>query len=140
MAGNKTRPTDVDPSAFLAGIGNARRRADGEALLALMQEISGEPPVMWGPTIVGFGQYHYEYASGHSGDTLIVGFSPRKANLVLYIGSALEDEALMAKLGKHRRGKGCLYINKLEDIDFRVLRRLIEKSVRATRKRIAAGA
>jgi hypothetical protein len=138
MAENKTRPTKMSPAAFLAQVENERRRNDGYELLALMQEITGEPPQMWGPTIVGFGQYHYTYASGHEGDSPLAGFSPRKANLVLYIGSALDDEKLMAGLGKYKRGKGCLYINKLDDIDRQVLRRLVTRSVRSARRRSAA--
>lgn len=138
MAENKTRPTQVSPAEFLAALDNERRRADGGELLVLMHAVTGEPPVMWGPTIIGFGQYHYKYASGHEGDTMIVGFSPRKAHLVLYIGCALDDETLLAKLGKHRRGKGCLYINKLDDVDRGVLRQLVENAVRTTRERIAA--
>jgi hypothetical protein len=101
-----------------------------------MEAITGEPPKMWGPSIIGFGKYHYKYESGHEGDTMIVGFSPRKQNLVLYLGSVLDNKRLMAKLGKHKRGKGCLYVNKLDDIDRDVLRELIATSVKATRKHI----
>jgi len=138
MAENKTGPTDVSPAAFLGAVEHERRRQDGLELLELMQEIAGEPPVMWGPTIVAFGQYHYKYASGNEGDIMIVGFSPRKQNLVLYIGSAFDDEQLMSALGKHKRGKGCLYINKLRDVDRSVLRRLVEQAVSETRERIGA--
>ncbi|MDX1562922.1 MAG: DUF1801 domain-containing protein [Gammaproteobacteria bacterium] len=138
MAENKTRPTQVSAKAFLKAVDNERRRADGEELLQLMQDVSGERPVMWGPTIIGFGQYRYRYDTGREGDSPIVGFSPRKSSLVLYLGSALEDDKLMAKLGKHKRGRGCLYINKLDDVDRKVLRKLVEKSVADTRKRIAA--
>ncbi len=137
MAENKTKPTRVKAAKFLQGVENERRRRDGQELLEMMEALSGEPPVMWGPSIIGFGQYHYRYDSGHEGDIMIVGFSPRKANLVLYLGSALDAEKLLAALGKHKRGKGCLYINKLDDIDRKVLRRLISKSIAATRKRIA---
>ena len=136
MAENKTRPTKVRPATFLKSVENERRRRDAEELIELMQEITGEPPVMWGPSIIGFGQYHYKYESGHEGDIMIVGFSPRKQNLVLYMGPVLDDDKLMSRLGKHKRGKGCLYINKLDDVDRRVLRRLIDKGVRKTRKRI----
>lgn len=135
---NKTAPTKVSPSKFLDSIANERRRADGYEVMAMMQKASGEPPVMWGPSIIGFGHYHYRYESGHEGDIMIIAFSPRKANLVLYLGSALNDEKLMAKLGKHKRGKGCLYINKLDDIDRAVLRKLMAKTVASTRKRIAS--
>jgi Domain of unknown function (DU1801) len=134
---NKTVPTRVSPSKFLDSVDNERRRADGLEVLKMMEKASGEPPVMWGPSIIGFGRYHYRYESGREGENMIVGFSPRKQNLVLYIGSALDDEKLMARLGKHKRGTGCLYINTLDDIDRDVLRRLVAKAVSSTRKRIA---
>jgi hypothetical protein len=102
-----------------------------------MKDITGERAKMWGPTIVGFGQYRYKYESGREGDIMIAGFSPRNQNLVLYVGSVLQNERLMSKLGKYKVGKGCLYINKLDDIDRDVLRQLIEESVAATRRRIA---
>jgi hypothetical protein len=139
MAENKTKPTDVSPAAFIAQVENEQRRKDGRELLAMMKDITGERAKMWGPTIVGFGQYRYRYDSGREGDIMIVGFSPRKQNLVLYVGSALHDESLMSKLGKHKKGKGCLYVNKLDDIDRKALRKIVEKSVRDTRRRIAAG-
>jgi hypothetical protein len=137
MAENKTKPTKVSPNAFLKTVENEQRRKDGKELMALMKDITGEPPKMWGPSIIGFGEYHYKYDSGHEGDIMIVGFSPRKQSLVLYIGGALQNEKLMARLGKHKAGKGCLYVNKLDDIDRGVLRKLIEQSVADTRKRIA---
>lgn len=94
-----------------------------------MQEITGEPPKMWGPTMIGFGEYRFKYESGREGDWFLSGFAPRKANLVLYImGGFQGHEDLMAKLGKHKTGKSCLYVNKLEDIDLKVLRQLIQKS------------
>jgi Domain of unknown function (DU1801) len=137
MAENKTKPTRVDPKAFIEQVENERRRKDATELLGLMQALTGEPAVMWGPTIVGFGRYHYRYESGREGDIMLLGFAPRKQNLVLYVGAALDDTTLMSALGKHKRSKGCLYINKLDDIDRRVLRKLLEKSLRETRKRIA---
>jgi hypothetical protein len=101
-----------------------------------MQEITGHPPKMWGTSIVGFDQYHYKYESGREGDILLTGFSPRKQDLVLYLGEdGLGNKGLLAKLGKHKAGKGCLYLKRLDDIDRGVLRSLIEKSVAATRKR-----
>lgn len=135
---NKTAPTRVSPSRFLDSVENAQRRADGRELMTMMQKLSGEQPVIWGPSIVGFGHYDYETEAGHKGEIMLIGFSPRKANLVLYIAEALDDEKLMAKLGKHKRGKGCLYINKLDDIDRSVLEKLIAKSLASTRRRIAA--
>lgn len=136
MPENKTKPTKVSPAAFLKRVENEQRRRDGDELLRVMEAITGEPPKMWGPSIIGFGKYHYKYESGHEGDTMIVGFSPRKQNLVLYLGSVLDNKRLMAKLGKHKRGKGCLYVNKLDDIDRDVLRELIATSAKATRKHI----
>jgi hypothetical protein len=135
MAEPKTKPTNVDPIAFIDRVENETRRNDAHELVALMKEVTGAPPKMWGPTIVGFGQYHYKYESGREADMLLTGFSPRKANLVVYLGDVMDDEALMAKLGKHKRSKGCLYINKLADVDRDVLRKLVRKSIAATRKR-----
>jgi Domain of unknown function (DU1801) len=129
MAENKTKPTDVDPADFIAAVENEQRRKDATELAKLMRKATGEKPEMWGPTIVGFGRVHYRYESGREGDVPLTGFSPRKANLVLYLGSSLDDEKLMAGLGKHKRGKGCLYVNKLDDIDRDVLRALVEKTV-----------
>jgi Domain of unknown function (DU1801) len=116
------RPTDVDPREYVAAVEHPVRRADAELLLELMEDATGQPACMWGPSIVGFGHYHYRYASGHEGDAAAVGFSPRKANLVFYgltYGEA--SEALLARLGKHKRGAGCVYINKLADVDLGVL-------------------
>jgi len=137
MPENKTKQTSASAAKYIAALDNPQRRKDGRELLALMKEITGEPAKMWGPSIIGFGRYHYKYASGHEGDIMIAAFSPRKASLVLYLGSVLEQKTLLAKLGKHKAGKGCLYINRLDDIDRSVLRRLIGKSVADTRKRIA---
>ncbi|GLB66581.1 hypothetical protein AHIS1636_10200 [Arthrobacter mangrovi] len=126
MAENKTAPTDVPVDEFLAGIEHPVRRADGEALLELMRQVTGEDPLMWGPSMVGFGSYHYRYASGREGDALAVGFSPRKASLALYgLTYAPESAQLLARLGKHKTGAACLYINKLADVDPEVLRELV---------------
>lgn len=135
MAENKTLPTDADPHAFVARVENARRRRDAERLLAIMSEITGCPPVMWGPSIVGFGQHRYRYTSGREGISLLTGFSPRKRELVLYVGSGLEDERLRARLGKHRTGKACLYLASLDGVDETALRKIIERSVEVTRAR-----
>ena len=133
MAENKTKPTTLSVPAFLDACAD-ERRADAKALAKLMQKVTGDKPTMWGPSIVGFGSYHYTYASGREGDAPIVGFSPRKAANVLYgaigFGGA---EGLLAKLGKHTTGKGCLYIKKLADVDVTVLETLLEKAVAATR-------
>jgi len=124
---NATRPTDVDPADFVAAVEHPTRRADGQALLALMRDVTGEAPAMWGPSIVGFGTYHYRYDSGREGDFLRIGFSPRKASLSLYgLQDAPEAAPLLERLGKHRSGAGCLYVNKLADVDMAVLRELIE--------------
>ncbi|MET7951191.1 DUF1801 domain-containing protein [Micromonospora sp. NPDC005324] len=129
-------PTVISVDDFLAGNPDERRRADAGRLRAIMGELTGEPAVMWGASIVGFGSYHYTYESGRSGDAPLVGFSPRKQNLVLYLtGGGLEepDAALLARLGPHREGKGCIYLRRLDDVDEGVLRQLIERTVEVHR-------
>ena len=124
---------------FIAAVPDAAKRADATALLALMQRITGEPPVMWGPSIVGFGSYHYRYDSGREGDSPIVGFSPRKTSLVLYIVTGFSGaEALLGKLGTHSIGKSCLYIKRLADVDMATLETLIRTSVAEMRSRYPA--
>ena len=135
MAENKTKPTVVDPYDFIKQVDDERKRKDSEELIALMKKVTGKPPKMWGPSIVGFGSYHYKYDSGLEGDICLTGFSPRKPSLVLYIGPGLEDTGIMARLGKYTVGKGCLYIKKLDDIDRKVLKELVVKSVAEMRKR-----
>jgi hypothetical protein len=132
MAEIKTKPTDVSVDAFLDGVGHAGRRADGKAVRAMMERVTGEPAVMWGPSIVGFGRYHYRYASGHEGDMCRIGFSPRSANLVLYVGGFPEYEALLACLGKHKRSKACLYLGRLADVDPAVLEEIVRRTYAAT--------
>ncbi len=130
MAENKTQRNDGDVMAYLESVENKRRREDSLALLKMMEEATGEPAEMWGTSIVGFGSYHYRYESGREGDMMLTGFAPRKASLSLYImGGHERYEALMAKLGKHRTGSSCVYINKLADVDLDVLRELIVESV-----------
>ena len=130
MAENKTQPTEASVSEFLDSVPDAQRQADAWVVCDLMAEVSGQTPRMWGPSMVGFGDHHYKYASGREGDTFVVGFSPRKAVLSLYLTSCRPlDSDLLDRLGKHRMGKGCLYVNKLADIDLAVLRRLIESAV-----------
>lgn len=125
MAENKTKPTDVRPEDFVAELENDRRREDAGVLLQLMAEVSGETPKMWGPSIIGFGDHHYVYESGREGDTAVIAFSPRKANLVLYgLNSAPGSGELLARLGKHKESKACVYLNKLADVDLDVLRQL----------------
>ncbi|HOX24357.1 MAG TPA: DUF1801 domain-containing protein [Candidatus Krumholzibacteria bacterium] len=130
MAELKTRPGDGDVESFLAGVPGDSRREDCRAVLAIMQRITGQPPVLWGGSIVGFGRYRYRYASGREGDWFLTGFSPRKNDLTLYImtGFAAYDE-LLAGLGKFRTGKACLYVKRLADLHLPTLERLIEQSV-----------
>ncbi len=126
----KTQKHDGSVEAFLNSVENERKRSDSLALLALMQEVTGEEAAMWGSSIVGFGSYHYTYASGREGDWFVTGFAPRKQNLTLYIMAGFDGyEALLARLGKHKTGKSCLYINKLTDVDMEVLRELVQQSV-----------
>lgn len=130
MSELKTQKNDMNVAEFLAGVEPARRREDAQAVCALMQEITGDEPAMWGSSIVGFGAYTYQYASGRTGEWMLVGFSPRKQNLTLYIMAGFEHyEELLAKLGKHKTGKSCLYINKLADVDMDVLKELVAQSV-----------
>jgi Domain of unknown function (DU1801) len=125
-----TKPTKVSPAAFISKLPNEQQRKDARELVAMMRKASGKPPKMWGPSIIGFGSYHYIYDSGREGDICRIGFSPRKPSLVLYIMSGLSQKTLMAKLGKHTTGNSCLYIKKLDDIDRSVLRQLIAKSLK----------
>jgi hypothetical protein len=130
MAELKTQKTDASVGAFLEAVEHPTRREDSFAVLEMMREITGHEPAMWGPSIVGFDSYHYQYASGREGEWPVVGFSPRKRSLTLYIMDGFEQyDALLARLGKHKTGKACLYINKLADVDHDVLRELIRQSV-----------
>ncbi|MCB9792451.1 MAG: DUF1801 domain-containing protein [Alphaproteobacteria bacterium] len=141
MSENKTQPTDADVLAFLSAVEHPGKRADALALHQMMQEISGEPGRMWGSSIVGYGQYHYRYDSGREGDFMRVGFSPRKANISLYIMPGFEIAGeLMGKLGKHKTGKSCLTIHKLADVDASVLRQLIRLSLDEMARRYPEGA
>jgi len=138
MAENKTKPTTTSVPAFLDACPDETRRTDAKALAKLMQKVTGHKPAMWGSAIVGFDSYHYTYESGREGDMLIVGFSPRKAANVLYGAIGFDGaEVLLAKLGKHTTGKGCLYIKKLAEVDMKILETLIENAVAATRARQA---
>jgi hypothetical protein len=134
MAENKTKPTVVSVPSFLATVSNEQQRRDTKELVKLFKELTGKPAKMWGPTIVGFGSYHYVYESGREGDAPLIGFSPRKPELVLYIPRYPDDEALRAKLGKHKAGAGCLYVKKLDDIDLDMLKKLAMKGIEALRK------
>ncbi len=128
MAELKTKPNQADVEKFIASVEDARKRRDSRALLVMMQEITGARPRMWGDSIVGFGTYHYRYASGREGDWFITGFSPRKQALTVYLMCDVSaQQPLLNKLGKYKIGKSCLYVKKLEDIDEAVLRELIAR-------------
>jgi hypothetical protein len=131
MAELKTQRTEASVDAFVSGIADDARREDCMTLLRIMKQATGAEPAMWGPSIVGYGSYHYKYASGREGDWFVAGFSPRKRDLTLYIIAGFERyDALMAKLGKHTTGKSCLYIKRLADVDLMVLEELIAASVK----------
>lgn len=131
----KTVPTETDVAEHLAGIQNAQRRADAQALCTLLTTWTGEPPVMWGPSIVGFGSYHFRYASGREGDWMKVGFAARKQGLVLYLAGFDDDQITrrLAELGPHSIGKGCLYLKRLGDVDQQVLGELVALTLEAER-------
>jgi Domain of unknown function (DU1801) len=129
MATNKTQQTDSSVNAFLATIADETQRQDAQRLVALMKSLSGHPPRLWGPSIIGFGSYHYKYDSGREGTSLRIGFSPRKGQTVLYIVGGFPRHAdLMARLGKYKTGKSCLYIKRLSDVDWNVLEELCKAS------------
>ena len=136
MPENKTKPTKIRVSDFLNGVENPTRRADAKKVASIMRRATGKRAAIWGGSMVGFGKYSYVYDSGHKGEWFITGFAPRKQNLVVYIMPGFKPfESLMAKLGKYKTGKSCLYINKLEDIDEKVLEKLIADSVKVMKKR-----
>ena len=137
MAELKTKPTTVRVAAFLNAIPDEARRKDCKAVAKMMEEVTGEKPKMWGPSIVGFGQYHYKYASGHEGDMCRLGFSPRKKDLTLYLYGLERQSALLKQLGKCAIGKACLYLNKLEGLDMSALAQLMENSLIALDEIIA---
>ena len=126
------RPTDASVEEFLARVRDGRRRADARRLCAIMAGMTGEPPAMWGTSIIGFGTYHYRYDSGRQGDSALASFSPRRQHLVIYLVSEFETRhrSALARLGPHQTGKGCLYIRHLDEVDDAALRELIDRSVR----------
>ncbi|TFG31879.1 DUF1801 domain-containing protein [Candidatus Thorarchaeota archaeon] len=133
MSDNKTKPTDVKVEDFLNAVEHPTRKKDGLELLKIMKEITKEKPVMWGPSIVGFGSYHYKYATGREGDMPRTGFSPRKTKLTIYIMPGFEEYGdLLENLGHHTLGKSCLYINKLADVDIDILKQIIERSLNSS--------
>lgn len=135
MAENKTQPTKASVTDFIRAIDDPAKRADARKVAAMMRKATGKRARMWGPSIVGFGTYHYKYASGREGDFMITGFSPRKQALTVYVMAGFsKHDALMRKLGKYRTGKSCLYIKRLSDVDEAVLQQLIDESVKHMRK------
>ena len=136
MSKMKTTPTQASVDAFIEAVDDEQKRADSRAIAAMMSAATGAPAQMWGTSIVGFGRYHYRYASGREGDFMIAGFSPRKRALTLYIMAGFSEyEALLAQLGKHTIGKSCLYIKRLADVDQAVLREIVERSVQYIREK-----
>ena len=139
MAENKTRPTKVSAESYIAAIANEEQRNDARRLVALMRKVTGQEPRMWGPSIVGFGSYHYKYASGREGDSALTAFAPRGRELVVYIAESFEGrDALLARLGEHRTGKVCVYIRRLADVDLKVLEKLVTRSIADTKSRYPA--
>jgi hypothetical protein len=130
--GPAMRRIDASVEGFLARVPDERRREDARRLCAMMQEVTGELPVMWGTSIIGFGTYHYRYASGHEGDSALAGFSPRSRHLAIYLVGEFgtRHQSVLARLGPHKTGKGCLYLKRLDDVDQEALRELIDRSVR----------
>jgi hypothetical protein len=127
---NKTKQTVASVDDYIASVADPNQRADAEQIRALMERLSGEPAKMWGPSIIGFGSYHYKYDSGREGDMCRIGFSPRKGQTVLYLIDGFDGQPeLMAKLGKHKTGKSCLYVKRLSDVDGEVLEELCTRSL-----------
>lgn len=135
MTAPRTRPTDVSVESHIAAIANEDQRNDAYALIALMRRVTRQEPRMWGPSIVGFGSYHYKYASGHEGDSALAAFAVRGRELVVYITGFEGRDVLLARLGKHRIGKVCVYVRRLADVDLKVLETLIAQSVAETKRR-----
>ena len=136
MSENKTKATDASVDAYIDAIADPARRTDCQALVRLLQAITGQRPRMWGSSIVGFGSYHYKYESGREGDACATGFSSRKTDISVYLTASFPgQEALLARLGKHKMGKACLSIRRLSDVDIGVLEQLVARSVKAVRKR-----
>lgn len=141
MTANKTTQTEESVDAFVDGVEDEERRRDCRALLALLRDVTGEEPRMWGSSMVGFGTYHYRYDSGREGDSFLAGFSPRKRELSIYVMAGLDRyEAELARLGRHRTGKSCLYVRRLADVDLDVLREMLADSVHYMRSKYGAGA
>jgi hypothetical protein len=134
MAKNKTTETEVSVKDFIDRVEDETKRDDSYRIIKMMKEATGFEPKMWGPSIIGFGSYHYKYASGHEGDAPLIGFSPRKPQIVLYFSQDFENrEKLLKEFGKHKSSKGCVYIKKLEDVDEGILKKMIALSVKHTK-------
>jgi hypothetical protein len=132
----KTKPTEVSVESHIAAVANEEQRNDAQTLVALMRRVTRQEPRMWGPSIVGFGSYHYKYASGHEGDSALTGFAARGRELVVYIAPGFEGrDALLAKLGEHKTGKVCVYIRRLANVDLKVLETLVARSIVETKRR-----
>ena len=136
MSVQKTKPTEVSAESYIAAIANEDQRKDAQRLVVLMRDVTKQAPRMWGPSIIGFGSYHYKYASGHEGDSALAAFAARGRELVVYIAADFEDrDVLLAKLGEHRIGKVCVYIRRLANVDLKVLEKLVARSVADTKRR-----
>ena len=136
MSAQKTKPTKASVEKHLAAIANEEQLKDAQSLVALIRKVTKAEPKMWGPSIVGFGSYHYKYASGHEGESALAAFAVRGRDLVVYSAPEFEGrDALFAKLGKHKAGKGCIYIRRLADIDVKVLETLVTRSIADTKRR-----
>ena len=135
MSVAKTKPTKVSAESHIAAMANEEQRNDAQRLVALMRKVTKQEPRMWGPSIVGFGSYHYKYASGHEGDSALAGFAARGRDLVVYIMGFEGRDALLAKLGEHETGKVCVYIRRLANVDLKVLEKLVARSVADTKSR-----
>ena len=134
MAEQKTKPTEVPVKDFIDKVDGEQVRDDCRTLVKMMKKVTGSPAKMWGPSIVGFGKYHYKYASGHEGEAPLAGFSPRKGNLTVYTAGFPNKDSLLKKLGKAKTSKACIYIKKLEDIDMDILEKIVKESFDHTRK------
>jgi len=136
MSAPKTKPTKVSVESHIAAIANEEQRNDARSLVVLMRKVTRQEPRMWGPSIVGFGSYHYKYATGHEGDSALTGFAARGRELVVYIAESFEGrDMLLAELGEHRIGKVCVYIRRLANVDLKVLEKLVARSIADTKSR-----
>lgn len=135
MAELKTKPTEITVESFLDKAADPKVRADCDTIISMMERLTGDNPKMWGPSIIGFGKYHYKYESGREGEICITGFSPRKPNITLYVANIEGQADLLTKLGKHKASKGCLYIKKLADVDIAILESLVKRSIDFLKKK-----